>query len=58
MPNVCALLAGYDDLEIVDKEQIANVIYTVEEHRRLTKERGYTQQVIDEWVGQIKLIYK
>ena len=55
-------------VEIADKEQIANVIeiarkslgenYTVEEHRRLTttelQERGYTQEVIDEWISYIE----
>ena len=55
-------------VEIVDKEQIGVVIeivrnhlggsYTVEEHRRISilelLERGYSREVIDEWVGQIE----
>ena len=63
-------LAGYDDLvvEIADKEQIGIIIeitrkslgenYTVDEHRRISTlelvERGYTQEVIDEWVSFIE----
>ena len=55
-------------VEIADKEQIGTVIeivrnrlgesYTVEEHRRISilelTERGYSQEVIDEWVGYIE----
>ena len=55
-------------VEIADKEQIGGVIsitrthlgenYTVKEHRRMAtlelKERGYSQEVIDVWVGQIE----
>ena len=55
-------------VEIADKEQIGTVIeivrnrlgtnYTVEEHRRLSilelVERGYSREVIDEWVDYIE----
>ena len=55
-------------VEIADKEQIGTVIeivrnrlgasYTVEEHMRLSivelVERGYSREVIDEWVGYIE----
>ena len=55
-------------VEIADKEQIGTVIeiirtrlgeaYTVEEHRRISilelAERGYSREVIDEWVEQIE----
>ena len=55
-------------VEIADKEQIGTVIeivrmrlgdsYTVEEHRRICilemSERGYTREVIDEWVEHIE----
>ena len=63
-------LAGYElvVVEIADKEQIGTVIeivrnrlgtnYTVEEHRRLSilelVERGYSREVIDEWVDYIE----
>ena len=55
-------------VEIADKEQIGTVIeiirtrlgeaYTVEEHRRISiqelMERGYSREVINEWVEQIE----
>ena len=55
-------------VEIADKEQIGIVIeivrnrlgesYTVEEHKRISiielVERGYSREVIDEWVGYIE----
>ena len=55
-------------VEIADKEQIGMIIeitrnslganYTVEEHKRITtaelRERGYNQEVIDEWVVYIE----
>ena len=61
-------LVGYDDLvaiEIDDKEQIEVVIdiarkglgenYAIMEHRTLElQERGYTQEVIDEWIKYIE----
>ena len=55
-------------VEIADKEQLGIVIeivrnrlgatYTVEEHRRISilelVERGYSREIIDEWVGYIE----
>ena len=55
-------------VEIADKEQIGTVIeiirnrlgasYTIDEHQRISilelAERGYSREVIDEWVGYIE----
>ena len=55
-------------IEIADKEQIGTVIeivrnrlganYPVEEHRKISilelVERGYSREIIDEWVGYIE----